>query len=833
MKRRMDTLATKKEIICAAKTDLNLLLECLKFQMNCPDSQKQALLTISSICQQKEEIFEYFQEIGGVQFVYNLSQSSKHSGVKEASLFMLGALAESSVFCQQALCRASIFADLAHLLVQDLTLSFKATVVYMVSALVASNRLGQTLARHSGCVSALLRLFSTSFPSTSDCEKPRMASQLYQLWASLSSAICGCVNNPQNEENQQMCMSIFPVIKLWLQNFGQSRNDVIQPICSFITMAVASHSIAQDYFASVGGLSMLAQCVARLAIESSIERSAFKAAITMTRALCACLGDNAPLAAGLAEHHLVSSLLMLLSCPTVSTADQLCIILTLSHCTEASEVHQQHLLQGGGLSKMINLLAESQDEELKRAVIFVLHTCEQKIKTLGVASESSPSCYEPINFRTSSEPQQHFAPSCNMESYWSFSNEMLQRINRLERALAGDFQGSIGEEERNLANSTDKRYDPAQYRVARDMGEGDLLLLSPPVNSSAQFWEGTPCRKVVGRHEAWRNSQKWSVSSFKHCELTKDKPVPSEIRLSGDSHRIQDHCEDNACSARRCIFQTATELGKVISPCGEKDGDGVGLLLHKPDQAGCSSTSRPQGNSNKQDGITCSIYRATKALTLQDTRTTRDPELASAPATRAVRCGFPAHSWKRINSELNSLPKTSAKLKSRISFRCSGCTVGLSPINSRNISRILRSCQHKCDRHTVLMEAEDRFRRAGQKVIREEWSASKDCRWISLTPVKRPQKTEDSRPYQSEEVYVKKEKESEREDGFLLHNPKSSVVQRRERKNFTQEEVQYLLDGVRKLGPSWNCILWSYPFQTGRTNVDLAKKYHRLQSIAV
>uniref|UniRef100_A0A8C9S787 Telomere repeats-binding bouquet formation protein 1-like n=1 Tax=Scleropages formosus TaxID=113540 RepID=A0A8C9S787_SCLFO len=460
MKRRMDTLATKKEIICAAKTDLNLLLECLKFQMNCPDSQKQALLTISSICQQKEEIFEYFQEIGGVQFVYNLSQSSKHSGVKEASLFMLGALAESSVFCQQALCRASIFADLAHLLVQDLTLSFKATVVYMVSALVASNRLGQTLARHSGCVSALLRLFSTSFPSTSDCEKPRMASQLYQLWASLSSAICGCVNNPQ----------------------------------------------------------------------------------------------NAPLAAGLAEHHLVSSLLMLLSCPTVSTADQLCIILTLSHCTEASEVHQQHLLQGGGLSKMINLLAESQDEELKRAVIFVLHTCEQKIKTLGVASESSPSCYEPINFRTSSEPQQHFAPSCNMESYWSFSNEMLQRINRLERALAGDFQGSIGEEERNLANSTDKRYDPAQYRVARDMGEGDLLLLSPPVNSSAQFWEGTPCRKVVGRHEAWRNSQKWSVSSFKHCELTKDKPVPSEIRLSGDSHRIQDHCEDNAVSQHTKLF---------------------------------------------------------------------------------------------------------------------------------------------------------------------------------------------------------------------------------------------------------------------------------------
>lgn len=38
------------------------------------------------------------------------------------------------------------------------------------------------------------------------------------------------------------------------------------------------------------------------------------------------------------------------------------------------------------------------------------------------------------------------------------------------------------------------------------------------------------------------------------------------------------------------------------------------------------------------------------------------------------------------------------------------------------------------------------------------------------------------------------------------------------------------MDGVRRLGPSWNAILWSYPFQNGRTNVDLAKKYRRLQA---
>lgn len=37
----------------AIKTDLSLLLECLKFQMKCPDLQKQALLTIHSIFEKR------------------------------------------------------------------------------------------------------------------------------------------------------------------------------------------------------------------------------------------------------------------------------------------------------------------------------------------------------------------------------------------------------------------------------------------------------------------------------------------------------------------------------------------------------------------------------------------------------------------------------------------------------------------------------------------------------------------------------------------------------------------------------------------------------------
>ncbi|KAF0041203.1 hypothetical protein F2P81_007101 [Scophthalmus maximus] len=81
----------------AIRTDLRLLLECLKFQMKCPDLQKQALLTIHSICEKRGDNVDLLRELGGVAFVYNLSKSSVvHSDVKETALFTLGTLAEAN-----------------------------------------------------------------------------------------------------------------------------------------------------------------------------------------------------------------------------------------------------------------------------------------------------------------------------------------------------------------------------------------------------------------------------------------------------------------------------------------------------------------------------------------------------------------------------------------------------------------------------------------------------------------------------------------------------------------------------------------------------------------
>ncbi|XP_078257675.1 telomere repeats-binding bouquet formation protein 1-like [Rhinoraja longicauda] len=152
---------TNSTILCGLKTDLDLLLECLKYQMDSPETQKQALVTIYSICQQNCEASEYFRMIGGLEYIHGLIKLTDASLVHEAALFTLGALAESSVYCQQSLCTVELLSDLATSLAKkDASLILKRMDVYMILVLVSHNKIGQALARTTGCIDVLLNLFS-------------------------------------------------------------------------------------------------------------------------------------------------------------------------------------------------------------------------------------------------------------------------------------------------------------------------------------------------------------------------------------------------------------------------------------------------------------------------------------------------------------------------------------------------------------------------------------------------------------------------------------------------------------------------------------------------
>uniref|UniRef100_A0A672PGN7 Telomere repeat binding bouquet formation protein 1 n=1 Tax=Sinocyclocheilus grahami TaxID=75366 RepID=A0A672PGN7_SINGR len=304
------------------KTDLRLLLECLKYQMKWPGSQKQALLTIISICRQNGQYVEFFREIGGISFIYNLSKSSTFSQVKETALFTLASLAElHGVYsCKQSLCREETFRDLAQHLEKKMPLTEKRVAVYMLSVLVANN----SNIHHKTYIQFqfmffLMPLFRHSFPD------PNTSYEQLQLWATVSSALCGSVNNPQNEENQNACMHVFPLVKIWLQEVALPRAELAQPICSFIGMTVANNC---DLY-SFSHLIVLSQ--------SAHSAPACKVATVITKTLSACISNNGKthLVSSLSKLMVIPGLLCLLSSPNLDPQDQLAVVLTIGHLTDA------------------------------------------------------------------------------------------------------------------------------------------------------------------------------------------------------------------------------------------------------------------------------------------------------------------------------------------------------------------------------------------------------------------------------------------------------------------------------------------------------------------
>uniref|UniRef100_A0A3B3RZV3 Myb-like domain-containing protein n=1 Tax=Paramormyrops kingsleyae TaxID=1676925 RepID=A0A3B3RZV3_9TELE len=583
---------------------------------------------------------------------------------------------------------------------------------------------------------------------------------------------------------------------MWLQEFTQPRKEMAQPICSLIAMIVANNSCAQVCFASVGGLDALARCLLQLVPESRRNPSARETAVAMTRALCACISESALLASALAQQRLVPQFLTLLSCPSLHPADQLCIILTLGHCTQASEAHQYQFVQSGGLSHLIKLLAESQDEELKKGATFVLQTCRLMTKALCAGGRNSPSQADPRDLGDPDDLQRNVSSVCDLESYQRSAQEMLQRIKRLERGLAGVLWDGAVDGERGPGNSTFKWHAPPQWSVETGTRKRHR---SYPVPSPVKFYESTPYRKAQARTDGTRRKSTESLEGlFERGELTPIRPIAIPQKGTGSRNdggagnpkdiscsETRDQDEVQTSRVRRQIFQSTAEQGEATSPqqiptSSQRPGTGSGPPRQVPRPVGSVSglwyqAAGTQG-STEQGGVLCSMCRVRLVPEGQPQSLSAEPrEEGVSPLKGPMSQAGPV-------KEIQSKPHIQGP--------------NLTPLNNWGSPRT-------------------------------PWRST-DMPCISLTPLKEPQNTQDKRVNQ--EHLSSGKKDLERESGNTYRVPSAECPQRRERKDFTEEEVQYLMDGVRRLGPSWNSILWSYPFQNGRTNVDLAKKYRRLQN---
>ncbi|XP_078066574.1 telomere repeats-binding bouquet formation protein 1 [Mustelus asterias] len=825
------------------KTDLNLLLECLKYQMDSPVTQKQALITIHSICQQNSEASDYFREIGGLQFVNGLIKLSDAPILREAALFTLGALAESSVYCQQSLCTAELLSDVALSLAQkDASLILKRMNVYVILVLVSQNKFGQALMRTTGCIDVLLNLFRTSFPISDKQSIHENIGQCYELWSSIGSTLCACVNNPQNEENQRLCTAAFPFAKDCLQKC--IKQEVIRPICAFIGLAVANNSYAQDHFCKVGGLDALAQVLVRLVDESIRHHSRTKLAVAVIKTLDSCISENPPAASCLSEYLIVPKLLALLIQNGLDISSKLGIILAIGHCTDGCEAHQYQLLQSNGLPLMIQIVAEAQDEEQRKAATFVLQSCQP------ITEKLSNSLVEDVQprrdtFTTSDIPNQK---DNSLNNFWKFAEQFLNRIKALE-----------------------KQQEQEKVRRQIFVEDGFPQEANRKISNAQQF----------GNVDKWSSDAKTRDMKSQQYDLSIDPAGSNGPSASSDiKNRDRVPETDQQYGAKFWSVQCGKPFNQPVTvPVAE---------LPRP-----STSRKEQKSSNEQDFTNShdSFKRPAPIIRKRSKQNYIDPLILCSDL---------------IDNEITiSLTNPAPSFTAGQDFRCSGCSTTSTSLNSRNFCKILQLCPNKCDRHKVIQECEDRYKKELKKLLTcystvhdkkilltpIEKTASRVTNFyrqhtdfltgpkpstkdvhekkILLTPVQKPvslmtnfhRQQTDFIPWSkpsTKDGHRENQKHlaDERKDlctpqacnqsTFRDHiysfddnkhsdickyasRTKQKTKRRRRRKNFTEKEVSYLVEGVKKMGYHWNSILWSYPFQKGRTNVDLAHKYRMLQ----
>ncbi|KAL8194816.1 UNVERIFIED_CONTAM: hypothetical protein K2H54_036585 [Gekko kuhli] len=209
--------------------------------------------------------------------------------------------------------------------------------------------------------------------------------QSYQLWSSVCSALSACVNNPQNARLQQ-------------------------------------------FFVSIGGLTVLDGLLAKLIYNSSGNSSSTKLAVVVTKTLDACIADNYAVGAAVARYNIVPNLLTLLSYNMMNSGEKFSIILTLGHCTDGCEENQYVLVKNNGLPLMIQALTESQDEELNKAATFVLQNCKRITEKLSVKLSEDSSNTDAAGHLE--EDLQHREGI--IEDYRVKAKQILDRIEQLE-----------------------------------------------------------------------------------------------------------------------------------------------------------------------------------------------------------------------------------------------------------------------------------------------------------------------------------------------------------------------------------------------------------------
>ncbi|XP_061404674.1 telomere repeats-binding bouquet formation protein 1 isoform X5 [Lethenteron reissneri] len=853
----------EKTIRSEMKTDVDLLLECLKFQNEDSSTHKQAVITLSSICSYNgvftcaAAACKYLKECGGLYFIQQLAWSNPHKDVTEVILFFLGRLVENNVFCKQWLCTSSLLTRASSLLKDSKSSRIlKKSASYLLLALLTNNNRGQSLARTSNCLNTMLSVFS-GLPSEIPRHGNRDSEEELSHWSDLARALCASVNNPQHEENQNMCASVLPSVAESLTL--SSSPGIVASQCSFITGVVSNNAFCQEQFARSGGLSALAQVLSRFTLENNFGPTNFPLAVTITKTIDVCVTDQTKLAFQLSKHCVVPHMVALLLKKPHDVNSKLAILITIGHATEECVENQRQLLESHGLPLLVQMMVEAQDEEISKAATFILQSC---IKLTNTYVKSAMNELIERNVAGNSQLRTHTMPH--------YMVDMLKEMKTRKEQMFQEQGSSEG--------------DLASLQMVKDVIDSKLLQ-----------WQST----LTTKQSPTRNNMKKVLLSVKKMSNQQEQNK-NIVSLLGQQHPCQS--EESSAKVNQTAYVgqpngIAERRGAVLltrweEPCMEAQHkipvDGVKAALPVQQDTGGfvkpmlplrSVGQRAERETPRRLPQSASFKRKLQfekqhadeenvPLPVKKQRVEQHQEKEDNNLREYSECSRNyENDVEHSNSQLDLMAickeafdeEISSKNRSPIlscSQRCAGCITD-SSLNSKSYHSIVQKCGSLCTRHHITMELEKRYKVNHSKAC--AMHRSRPYNNITLTPrIKRPERSDlvvtPQKTIQTESSFhqvkatteggVKRSPSKNKMDAYYFSSSDSHSKQdidfsyvldnsedkkHKQRSNFTNHEVTYLQQGVDKFGHCWNQILWSYPFQKGRTNVQLAKKYKQLK----
>jgi hypothetical protein len=327
------------------------------------------------------EAQDILRESRGLDSIFSLLKTAKHLSIKQYSMFALGCALARNVSSQMALCKPEVFQFLKTVLCdgQEL-LKLKCVAAFLINMLICNNGAGQKLTRECNVLPLLMDIFRTTWSTSDDCLD--IHSVTFNLLLSVCNALSAAVNNPQNVENQRMCCSLVPFMSKVFPSLFTSTQ--LSPFAGFLISCVTNHFMNQERVRAVGVLRVLVEQVHSQDVNMEDNLSS---CVLLLDALVHCSNVNKSNQQVLVDLQIIPNIVRVLE--LVKEPSSLLKVLTcLQMLTSDYSDGQKQVEQCGGIAILVQLLAESQDEDLKQVSLLVLQSCLKQ--RLPVSDDSSP-----------------------------------------------------------------------------------------------------------------------------------------------------------------------------------------------------------------------------------------------------------------------------------------------------------------------------------------------------------------------------------------------------------------------------------------------------------